>query len=178
MSPTVPACRAASSTSTSRSKDQLFADTLRHLADEYRDAWRTALAVRPGPPPPPGCGALLMVNFDPRIFSRKKIAVWFAFWGEAKSRPAYLAMCGEKDHEYSEAIAACVGAVEAESPSGHPPATVARVLDAVTSGFWLDRLTDPQPGDQADFRHDLDVLLASFYPRRFGVAQDLPGRAA
>lgn len=160
-----------------KSKDQLFADTLRHLADEYRDAWRTALNAA-GPLPAARLRALLMVNFDPRIFSRKKIAVWFAFWGEAKSRPAYLAMCGEKDHEYSDAIMACVRAVEAECASGHAPETIARVLDAVTSGFWLDRLTDPQPGDRADFQHDVDVLLATFFPGRFGAARDLSGRAA
>ena len=79
-----------------KSKDALFADTLRHLADEYRLAWGRALA-KAGDDPARQLRALLMVNFDPRVFSRKKIAVWYAFWGEAKSRPAYLAVCAEKD---------------------------------------------------------------------------------
>src|SRR5688500_9036536 len=93
-----------------KSKDALFAETLRVLADEYRQAWRKSLA-KAGEDPARRLRAMLMVNFEPRIFSRKKIAVWYAFWGEAKSRPAYLAVCEEKDREYREALDACVAAV-------------------------------------------------------------------
>src|SRR5215510_5210123 len=117
-----------------KSKDALFADTLRHLADEYRQVWGRALA-NAGEDPARRLRALLMVNFDPRVFSRKKIAVWYAFWGEAKSRPAYLALCAEKDREYRRALDDCVGAVVAAGDYRCDPVVVARTFDAITDGF-------------------------------------------
>ena len=152
-----------------KSKDALFADTLRHLADEYRQAWGRALA-KAGDDPARQLRALLMVNFDPRVFSRKKIAVWYAFWGEAKSRPAYLAVCAEKDREYRRALDDCVAAVVAAGKYQHDPIVVARTFDAITDGFWLDRLTDPDCPEVEAFIAATDTMLATYFPKHFAVA--------
>jgi TetR/AcrR family transcriptional regulator, transcriptional repressor of bet genes len=149
-----------------KSKDVLFADTLRHLADEYRQTWGRALS-KAGDDPARRLRALLMVNFDPRVFSRKKIAVWYAFWGEAKSRPAYLAVCAEKDREYRQALDACVSAVVAAGNYSSDPAAAVRTFDAVTDGFWLDRLTDPDCPEVDAFIAATDAMLATYFPRHF-----------
>ena len=154
-----------------KSKDVLFADTLRFLAEEYRQAWQRALA-KAGDDPAQRLRALLMVNFDPRIFSRKKIAVWYAFWGEAKSRPAYLAVCEEKDREYREALDACVAAIVTSGRYQLDPLAVSRTLDAITDGFWLDRLTDPQCPPAEAFIAATDLLLATFFPNHFPRTRD------
>ena len=149
-----------------KSKDALFADTLRHLADEYRQAWGRALA-KAGGDAARRLRALLMVNFDPRVFSRKKIAVWYAFWGEAKSRPAYLAVCAEKDREYRQALDGCVAAVVAAENYRCDPVAAARTFDAVTDGFWLDRLTDPDCPEVEAFIAATDTMLATYFPHHF-----------
>ena len=155
-----------------KSKDALFAETLRFLADEYRQAWRRALA-KAGSDPAQRLRAMLMVNFEPRIFSRKKIAVWYAFWGEAKSRPAYLAVCEEKDREYREELDACVAAVARDGRYALDPLAASRSFDAITDGFWLDRLADPQCPEVEDFIAATDLMLATYFPKHFPA----PGRA-
>jgi TetR/AcrR family transcriptional repressor of bet genes len=149
-----------------KSKDVLFAETLRFLADEYRQAWRKSLA-KAGEDPARRLRAMLMVNFEPRIFSRKKIAVWYAFWGEAKSRPAYLAVCEEKDREYREALDACVAAVVDAGPYPLDAMAISRTFDAVTDGFWLDRLTDPHCPPVEAFVAATDLMLSTYFPRHF-----------
>ncbi|MDF2765518.1 MAG: TetR family transcriptional regulator [Rhodospirillales bacterium] len=149
-----------------KSKDALFAETLRFLADEYRQAWRKSLA-KAGEDPARRLRAMLMVNFEPRIFSRKKIAVWYAFWGEAKSRPAYLAVCEEKDREYREALDACVAAVVDAGKYTLDAMAISRTFDAVTDGFWLDRLTDPHCPPVEEFAAATDLMLSTYFPRHF-----------
>ena len=34
-------------------------------------------------------------DFSRKITDRNKLAVWFAFWGETKSRPTYLSICAD-----------------------------------------------------------------------------------
>jgi TetR/AcrR family transcriptional repressor of bet genes len=154
-----------------KSKDVLFAETLRFLAEEYRQAWRRALS-KAGSDPAQRLRAMLMVNFEPRIFSRKKIAVWYAFWGEAKSRPAYLAVCEEKDREYREALDACVALLIENGRYALDPLAVSRSFDAVTDGFWLDRLTDPHCPPVEAFVATTDLMLATYFPKHFST----PGR--
>ena len=149
-----------------KSKDALFAETLRFLADEYRQAWRKSLA-KAGEDPARRLRAMLMVNFEPRIFSRKKIAVWYAFWGEAKSRPAYLAVCEEKDREYREALDACVAAVVEAGQYPLDAMAISRTFDAVTDGFWLDRLTDPHCPPVEEFAAATDLMLSTYFPCHF-----------
>jgi TetR/AcrR family transcriptional repressor of bet genes len=149
-----------------KSKDQLFANTLRFLADEYRQAWQRALA-KAGTAPADRLRAMVMVNFEPRVCSRKKLAVWFAFFGEAKSRPAYLAVCGERDREYWQALAGLVEAVIADGGYPHPAEQVARLLDTVTDGMWLSRLMDRAGAAPELFVESVELLLATLFPRHF-----------
>ena len=41
--------------------------------------------------------AVVAADFDRRVCTRRKIAAWCAFWGEAKSRPTYQALCGARE---------------------------------------------------------------------------------
>jgi AcrR family transcriptional regulator len=149
-----------------RSKDQLFADTLQFLADEYRQAWQKALA-RAGERPADRLRAMVMVNFEPRVCSRKKLAVWFAFFGEAKSRPAYLAMCGERDREGWQVLVGLVEALIADGGYDLPIDQVARLLDSVTDGMWLARLMDRAGAAPEPLAASVDLLLATLFPRHF-----------
>ena len=43
-------------------------------------------------------------NFDHRIFTREKLAVWFTFWSDAQLRDRYRAAAPRIERRYIEAI--------------------------------------------------------------------------
>ena len=82
-----------------RSKDALLEQTLRFLDGEYRGNWEQAIAGA-GEDPYQQLRAMLEAAFAPHIFTRRKISVWFAFWGESSSRPQYMKVCGASDRVF------------------------------------------------------------------------------
>ena len=79
------------------SKDNLLNETLRYLADEYKTQFNKTLE-KSGPDAAAKLQALIELDLRPSICDRQKIAVWFAFWGEVKSRPTYRKICDERDN--------------------------------------------------------------------------------
>ena len=67
------------------------------------DNWQQTLAAAE-PTPRSRLRALVRACFAPRIFNRKKISVWYAFWGETRSRPKYMRICGERDAAFSATL--------------------------------------------------------------------------
>ena len=69
------------------------------MADEYSQHWRAALQ-KAGDDPARQLFTLVAADFDRSICNKRKLAAWCAFWGEAKSRPTYQALCGARDEAY------------------------------------------------------------------------------
>jgi len=148
-----------------QSKDQLLVETLQYLADEYRDNWRKALA-RAGERPIERLLGLIAADFEAAVCNRKKIAVWYAFWGEAKSRPTYLKVCADRDQEYGEVMRGICEALVAEGP--YPHLQVERLIAgiaALTDGLWLDFLVDPKAADREAAKETTLLFLAGLFPR-------------
>lgn len=114
-------------------KEGLLAETLRRLSAEYREAWEPALAAED---PLDRVLGMVRADFGPAVCSRKKLALWFAFWGEAGARPLFSAICAEAEEAR---YAAMIGACEALAARyGAPePALLADAIDATTDGLWL-----------------------------------------
>ena len=81
------------------SKEKLLVATLQYMADEYSAHWRAALQ-KAGDDPARQLRTLVAADFDRSICNKRKLAAWCAFWGEAKSRPTYQALCGARDEAY------------------------------------------------------------------------------
>ena len=81
------------------SKEKLLVATLQYMADEYSAHWRAALQ-KAGDDPARQLLTLVAADFDRSICNKRKLAAWCAFWGEAKSRPTYQALCGARDEAY------------------------------------------------------------------------------
>ena len=148
-----------------QSKEALLVATLEHLAEEYRAHWRRALE-RAGPSTIERLGALVDADFERRVCNRKKIAVWFAFWGEARSRPTYLEVCGRLDRDYFAMLRDLCAAAAADG--GYPrvdPDRVASALCALTDGLWLSYLLAPESFDRAEARAVCYDYLAAVFPR-------------
>ncbi|MEO1190977.1 MAG: transcriptional regulator BetI [Pseudomonadota bacterium] len=147
-----------------QSKDQLLVATLQYLADEYRDNWRAALAAA-GANPVDRLVALVRADFDPKVCNKKKIAVWYAFWGEAKSRPTYLKLCADRDQEYEAVLKATCQALIDEGPYPALDADlVASGITALTDGLWLDFLIDPARAKRSKGLATTYLFLAGLFP--------------
>lgn len=150
-----------------QSKERLLVETLRYIADEYRQTWKKALDGA-GASPAQQLAALVMVDFRLPVCDRNKLAVWFAFWGESKSRPTYRQICAERDRAYrKEMVQVCQSLIDEGGYSNLDAGTVAAGLSAMTSGLWLDMLTNPRSMSRQDAREICMHFLATTFGHHF-----------
>jgi len=150
-----------------QSKDGLLVETLRYVADDYRNAWTKAIE-KSGPGSAEKLAALVAVDFDRGVCDRNKIAVWFAFWGESKSRPTYRKICAERDEEYSDMlIELCVDIARAGPYPDVDPEAVAIGLSAMSEGLWLDLLISPDTMTPEKAKSVCMAYLATVFPNHF-----------
>lgn len=116
-----------------RSKDGLLAATLRSQNAAYRQHWQASLA---GTDPLQHVLGLIRTDFSPAICSRRALALWFAFWGETSAQPAYQSLCEEAERDRAEAMVQTCRDLVA-SKGGPDPELLARSIDSLTDGLWL-----------------------------------------
>jgi TetR/AcrR family transcriptional repressor of bet genes len=151
-----------------QSKDRLMVETLRYVADEYRQVWQSALE-KTGPGSAERLAALVDADFDKKVCDRNKVAVWFAFWGESKSRPTYRKICAERDEQYDDMlIVLCKDIARDGQYDAVVPEAVAKGLSAMTEGLWLDLLIDPKSMTPERAKNISYEFLANVFPRHFG----------
>jgi len=149
------------------SKDNLLNETLRHLADEYKSTFNKALE-NAGPGAADRLLALVELDLRPSTIDRQKIAVWFAFWGEVKSRPAYRKICDERDRYYDEVIEDLCETIIAEGKYQRISArSVGIALNSITNGMWLSYLVSPKTFDRGEATTALTDLLHRYFPKHF-----------
>ena len=149
------------------SKDNLLNETLRTLVNEYREQFDKTLE-KSGPQPGDKLLALMELDLKPSICDRRKLAVWFAFWGEVKSRPTYQRMCDEWDQYYDEVVAVLCEALVAEGNyQGVEAAAAAHALTSITNGLWLSCLISPQSWDRHKAMDAVMTYLRSVFPKHY-----------
>ena len=150
------------------SKDNLLKETLRALANEYRDKFDKALS-NSGPQPTDKILAIMEHDLRPSICNQRKLAIWFAFWGEVKSRPTYRRVCDEWDQYYDDVVAKyCQELIDDAGYEGVDAYLVANTLAAITNGLWLSCLISPQTWDREQARKAWISYLRGVFPRHFG----------
>lgn len=118
------------------SKENLLIATLQYMSEEYGDHWNSALE-KAGPSVASRLWAIVHADFDRKICTKRKLAAWCAFWGEAKSRPTYQALCGARDVKYQETVIALCADLKAEGDYDYEPEPMALSLCAMLEGLWL-----------------------------------------
>jgi len=150
-----------------KSKDNLLNETLRHIADEYKDKFNTVVE-QSGPEAADKLLALMELDLRPSIIDRQKIAVWFAFWGEVKSRPAYRKICDERDAYYDGVIERLCEEIIAEGKYRDVSATSATIaLTSITNGMWLSYLISPRNFDRQRNLDAITDLLRRYFPEHY-----------
>jgi TetR/AcrR family transcriptional repressor of bet genes len=118
------------------SKENLLIATLQWMADEYVAHWSAALE-KAGPRNADKLWALVAADFDKKICNRRKIAAWGAFWGEAKSRPTYQALCGSRDVKYQDLFVTLCAALKSEAHYTFDAELTALGMCSMMEGLWL-----------------------------------------
>jgi TetR/AcrR family transcriptional regulator, transcriptional repressor of bet genes len=146
------------------SKDRLFEAMLQHLAAEQRALWQSR-AQDPGLSSRDLLLSIVDSRFHASICARKKLAVWFAFYGDASARDTYRRAVGDVDDERLEATVAIFTEMIAEAGYTRlDPEEAALSIEALYDGLWLNMLLYP-----TDFRRTvcrtraLGVIAALFH---------------
>lgn len=152
------------------SKDVLFNETLRFLASEHRDHWqRAAKASEAGDMD--RLLAILDSFFHLKICSRKKLSVWFAFFGEASNRSSYLSVLEDLDKEVYAEILRLIGNIAAEGQSNSETNAIALAIVALMDGLWLNMLLYPEDYTRDIAKEQVRQLLSLMFPQQFGIAK-------
>jgi len=150
-----------------QSKERLLVETLRFLSEQYREAWESAV-LKAGDAPADKLAAMVAIDFMLPVCDPDKLAVWFAYWGESKSRPTYRKLCAERDRAYrAEMVQVCEQLAEEGGYTDIDATTVAAGLSAMTSGLWLDLLTSPRSMTRERARKICRSYLAVTFPKHF-----------
>ena len=149
------------------SKDNLLTETLRHLADDYKTRFNKALESS-GPDAAGRLLAVMQLDLRPGVIDRQKIAVWFAFWGEVKSRPTYRRICNEQDRYYDEVVATlCAEIIADGNYKDVNAASVATALTSMTNGMWLSYLLSPRSFNRDQAMRAITDLLRRYFPQHY-----------
>ena len=150
-----------------KSKENLLNETLRFIADEYKERFNKTLS-QSGPSPADKLLALMELDLRPSIIDRQKIAVWFAFWGEVKSRPAYRKICDERDQYYDDVVEGLCREIIADGNYADVSASsVTIAITSITNGMWLSFLISPKNFDRQQNLGAIVDLLRRYFPKHY-----------
>ena len=152
-------------------KDALLLAALEQVAVEFEAARRAALEAADGDPVK-ALKALIDLSLDPAVSDSANVAVWYAFWGEARARKIYLERIGSYDTVNQETMvrlfAEIISRANAAGRYRHLNA------EALALGFagllewqWQEILVSGRHFDRAAARRTAFAYLASIFPEEF-----------
>jgi len=155
------------------SKANLLIETLRYISDEYIGGWRRDV-METNTRPADKIRALIDYDFSTRVCNRNKLAVWFAYWGEAKSRPVYRRICAAHDRECNDAVtqiclllAKTTGSRRNRGVMTADAEVVTTAYMSLVNGLWLNRLLSPKDISVTKAKRVCHSYFASQYPGQF-----------
>jgi AcrR family transcriptional regulator len=150
------------------SKEKLLVATLQYMADEYALHWRNSLR-KGGDDPAQQLMTLVAGDFDRSICTKRKLAAWCAFWGEAKSRPTYQALCGARDAAYQNVFIELCRTLGKEGGYAFDPVSTALALSAMLEGLWLRLMMGTEDVTRETALKAATEFLAAAFPRHYAL---------
>jgi TetR/AcrR family transcriptional regulator, transcriptional repressor of bet genes len=152
-------------------KELLLLEALKTVAAEFEDARRKAIASATADgrtDPVKALDALITMTFDAKVSAPERVAVWYAFWGEANARRVYLDLVGKQDDTYLADLVGLFAQLKAEG--GYPDLDA----EAVAVGFagsldwqWQEILIEGRQFDRRRAARITRAYLAGLFPRHF-----------
>lgn len=151
------------------SKENLLNETLNFLRDEYEQTLQTAMA-KAAKDPASQLAALLKADYKTTVTNPKKLAVWFAFWGEVKSRPTYQKTCQDRVTEYSKILeGALADLIQDGKYKKLNVVTLAEGITAMADGLWLNLLISAGSLKRKDAEKIMMQYMAQIFPKHAGA---------
>lgn len=149
------------------SKQKLFEETLLFLALEHQEMWQSAIDGKTLSAED-SILAIVDAHFHPKVGSRKKLATWFAFYGDRDSRASYRLIAEDIDDARYDRLVAFLQEIKDSGDFGHvDPVDVATMLEAMFDGLCLTMLIYPDDATREDAKRNIRSYLAAMFPGRF-----------
>ena len=148
-----------------QSKESLLEQTLRRLGDDYANCWKNAYNNAGASPVARLC-ALIEAVFSPAICTRKLISVWYAFWGDSRSRLLYKNLCGKQDIAYSSCLLEQCQMLETTESSTLDAHAAALSIESMIGGLWQEFLIGSPGFKRQEAITTVFNLLQLIYPDR------------
>lgn len=151
------------------SKETLYDATLGLPAQEHYENWVNYHEYAKSTPAH-RLEAIVRADVDKNICTQKRLAVWFAFWGQAKYRPNYLKIHNKYDHErYDRIHALCTELIKDGRYADLDADQVARIVEALSDGAWLSLMLYPKTADRVTCRKSSLFALSRLFPKHIPV---------
>ena len=148
-------------------KDALLAAAMENVALEFEQARKQAIDGAQGDAVA-ALSAIIDMTFDPKVSDPAKVAVWYAFWGEARSRKVYMERIGTLDHDYQDDIERLCAELIARGNYPHLNAeAVAMGFAGVLEWQWQEILLSGRNFDRDHARKVARAYLAGVFPKEF-----------
>ena len=152
-----------------KSKDGLLLETLKFLAEEYEASWKRAVASS-CPDPVAALNAIIETDLGHKVCNRRKVSVWVAFWGEARSQPQFSKLCSQLADDYLAQTRGFISRIMDRGGYHHLDAdAIACGLNAMINGLWLDLMIDQKHFDRKTAKRACRNYLASVFPAEFAA---------
>ncbi|HEY4163046.1 MAG TPA: transcriptional regulator BetI [Dongiaceae bacterium] len=149
-----------------KSKDQLLVATLEQIVDEYSAFWQAALS-KGKITPAAGLEAMIEADFHTSVCNFEKISIWYAFWAEAGTNPAYQGLVTRLESDYIQQTVELCARIINEGGYGIDARTVAIGLNAMIDGLWFDCLMEPKTFNRNDAKRVCRSYLSAVFPSHF-----------
>ena len=150
-----------------KSKNLLLLETMKFLVEEHLNHWLTGLD-KAADSAEARLKALVTTDFDEHIASPKRLAVWFAYWGEVNNRPAYREIADSKDRQRRNVIKSlCRELTQCSDCEPVDTEVFSTNLEAIIDGLWLQILLAPNEMTTRKAKSNCLSFLASTFPKHF-----------
>lgn len=160
-----------------KSKQNLLEETLLFLAQEHHDHWQKSYRDA-------GLGAadkLLAIadaHFHPRICTRKKLSVWYAFYGEGGRRARYRTLVdGIDDQRLDISTSLCAEIIREGGYRTAPARQVAYTLEGLYDGLCLNILMYPGVFTRELGKAQIRTYLSAMFPAHFDLPEFVDAKA-
>ena len=148
-----------------KSKDNLLLATLKYVTEEYNRGQSDILDDKHYTSINDKIEALLQFDFSDLIMEKAKLAVWFAFLGEARSRPTFQKTSGRMDNKAEDLLTQLFQ--EAVDDGGYKSVdanVLATGYIALVDGLWLNAMLAPRRVSRRKTRIAARQYLATALP--------------
>ncbi len=146
------------------SKEKLLLATLEQVTTEYSQGHDDILTDDSYTSISDKLDALLAFDFSARVMTRPKLAVWFAFLGEATTRPIYQKVYSSQDRKAQELLATLFRLAVDEGGYPIDPGILASGYTSLVDGLWLNVLLSPRKLNRKKAKTVARQFLAAALP--------------